>query len=457
MATVTKENSGVSTEKISIQLNKEDYYPEFEKSLKTYSKSATLPGFRKGMVPMGHVKKMFGQEVYRDQVVKSVEKQLTDFLQKENIRFFGQPLPTAANTETFLQLDMNNPAEYNFEFEVGVRPDFKVADLAGAKIEKAKIKADENFLNEEIERLRKRHGVVTEPETITRDEDILNLSFYELDENGQHKEGVEKHENSLLLKYFSEAVRPQLNGLKVGDKLTIDLNEAFDAEEKDWVINDLKLEKGLETYPKYEIVIDKIGFMEPANLDNSFFEVVYPGKGIEDEAAFRAQLGSEIETHFGNEAQTQVNDNIYHYLMDNTAIAFPEEFLRRWIKEGGEEAKTAEEVEKEFPSFINSLKWTLISNNLAEEAKVQVTDDDLRAHAKAQMMQYMGVNALDETPPWLESYVDRMMQDEKFTERAYHDILGRKVFDYANTQVKNFEEKEMSWEDFQKTRHHHHH
>ena len=92
-----------------------------------------------------------------------------------------------------------------------------------------------------------------------------------------------------------------------------------------------------------------------------------------------------------------------------------------------------------------------------EEAKAEVTQDELRNSARAQMMQYMNVQALDETPPWLDSYVDRMMQDEKFVERTYHELLAQKVFDYANTKVGKFDEKEVSHEDFQKTRHHHQH
>ena len=456
MATVTRTNSGVSTDKISIQVNKDDYYPQFEKALKNYSKTAVIPGFRKGMVPVGHVKKMYGAEVYRDSVVKAVEKELTEYLQKENLRFFGQPLPTSANTDIFTGMNMNSPADYNFEFEVGLRPELTLPDLGSATIEKSRIKVEDEFVNDEVERLRKRHGITTEPEAITREEDILNVKFYELDENGERKEG-EGIENSLLLKYFSEAVRPTLNGMKPGDKLTIDLHEAFEDKERDWLISDLKLEKDQDSYPKYEMEIEKVGFMEPANLDTSFFETVYPGRGIEDEAAFRTAMGEEIGGYFEREAQTQVNDNIYHYLMDNTQVEFPEAFLKRWLREGGEEPKSEEQVEQEFPSFLNSLKWTMINNALAEEAKAEVTQDELRNSARAQMMQYMNVQALDETPPWLDSYVDRMMQDEKFVERTYHELLAQKVFDYANTKVGKFDEKEVSHEDFQKTRHHHQH
>src|SRR4051812_3464511 len=107
MATITRENIGVLNDKITVRIAREDYLPSFEKSLKSYSKSASIPGFRKGMVPTGVIKKMYGQSVFTDEVLKTVEKELTNYMQNEKLDIFAQPLPLAENDPR--QLDVNKP------------------------------------------------------------------------------------------------------------------------------------------------------------------------------------------------------------------------------------------------------------------------------------------------------------------------------------------------------------
>ena len=130
MATVTKENIGLLHEKLTVKLEKKDYLPTFEKALKEYSKKANIPGFRKGMVPAGLIKKMYGSSLFTDEVLKSVDRELVGFLQNDKLDIFAQPLPLESD---FKQLDVNNPADYTFEFEVGMKPDFNLPDLAKAK------------------------------------------------------------------------------------------------------------------------------------------------------------------------------------------------------------------------------------------------------------------------------------------------------------------------------------
>src|ERR1700680_4612925 len=128
MATVTRENIGLLNDKLTVRVAKNDYLPSFEKALKDYSKKANIPGFRKGMVPAGLIKKMYGNSVFTDEVLKSVEKELTNFMSSEKLNIFAQPLPLPENDAR--QIDMNKPDEYSFAFEVGLKPDFALAELA---------------------------------------------------------------------------------------------------------------------------------------------------------------------------------------------------------------------------------------------------------------------------------------------------------------------------------------
>ncbi|KAK6022338.1 bacterial trigger factor protein, partial [Ostertagia ostertagi] len=131
MATVTRENIGNLHDKINVKLAKEDYMPSFEKALKQYAKQANVPGFRKGMVPAGMVKKMYGQNLFGDEVIRSASRQLEQYLNTEKVAIFAQPM--IVPNETPVRLDMNAPVDVDFTFEIGVKPDVEIPMLNGAE------------------------------------------------------------------------------------------------------------------------------------------------------------------------------------------------------------------------------------------------------------------------------------------------------------------------------------
>ena len=156
MATVTRENIGLLNDKITVKVEKNDYLSSFEKAIKNYSKQANIPGFRKGMVPTGMVKKMYGQSVFTDEVLRTVEKELSGYMVNEKLEIFAQPLPLPENDAS--KIDFNNPVEYAFAFEVGLKPIFQVADLSTAPIKRHKVIVTDEMINDELERLQNRHG-----------------------------------------------------------------------------------------------------------------------------------------------------------------------------------------------------------------------------------------------------------------------------------------------------------
>ena len=457
MATVSRQNEALLTDKITVQLTKEDYYPAFEKSLKNYTKQAKIPGFRPGMVPIGVVKKMYGSSVFTEEVLRTVEKEINGYLEQEKPEIFAQPLPSEDNGDILRHLDMNQPGDYNFSFEIGLKPSFEVADLKTATITRRKVDVTGEMLEEEISRLQTRYGNMKDLEAVENDQCVLNLSFSEVDADGNAIEGGVQKDNSLLVNYFAESIRPQLSDLKKGDSIVIKLAEAFEAKEREWVISDLGLaedENALEKY--FRLTVTKIGFVEKKELNEEFFEQLFPGKNVTTEADFREAVKADIEAYWASQAQGQVHDEIFHYLTDHTKIDFPEAFLKRWLQTGGEKPKTAEEAEAEYPGFISSLKWNLISDRLIEENQLTIEPEELRAFAKQQMMGHMGITKMDETTSWLDAYVDRMMKDKKYIDQTYHQLLTNKVFGWAESQVENYHEELMSVDDFVSKQHHHH-
>jgi trigger factor len=455
MATVTQQDVAPLHKHLNVTINKEDYLPTFEKSLKEYGKKANIPGFRKGMVPSGLIKKMYGSSLFVDEVLKTVDKEVFQYLETEKLNIFAQPLPVEMNLG---QLDVNNPNNYTFTFEVGMKPEIQVPDLSKEKVKRYKVQATDEMVNEEVERLRTRYGNMTEPESVSNDENVLNVTFVETDANGNLIEGGLIKENSLLVKYFNESIRPSLIGKKKDETFQLNLDEAFDGQEKEWVLNDLGIDSA--TGRNFKLKITKIGLIEPRELNEEFFAQLFPNQEVKTVEDFKGKIKEELEKQWDAESKNQLQHNLYHVLLDHTHVDFPAEFLKRWLKTQGEnkEVKTDEEVENEFPQFVNQLKWTLITEKLMEQSNIKVDPDEIRQFAKQQLLGYMGMQALDEEQQWVRDYIDRMMKDRKYVEDAYNRLQTQKLFDWAETQVQA-EETPVSKEEFVKmnAEHQHHH
>ena len=189
------------------------------------------------MVPAGLVKKMYGQGVFSDEILRRVEAELNSYLNKEQLDIFAQPLPLDNDAS---KLDMNSPVDYSFSFEIGLKPAFEL-DPASISVTRYVINVTDEMVQEEVERLQIRNGNMTEPETVTGDDNVVNVTFIEADEAGNEKENGIRKDNSLLVKYFEESFRKNLIGKKKDDTLVLQINKAFEDKEQEAILGDLGL------------------------------------------------------------------------------------------------------------------------------------------------------------------------------------------------------------------------
>jgi len=408
MAQINREQLAPLHEKITVSVSPSDYNNAYEASLKKYAKTANIPGFRKGMVPAGIVKKMHGASIFTEEVLRSIENELMTYLQAENISYLGQPLPEDSNDPAMF--NHNEPKDYAFSFEIGLKPEFSLPDLAKAKTTLHVVETNDEMINEEIDRIQRRLGKMTEPETVSNEEDVLNVSFQKSDAKGTVEEGADKKDNSLLLKYFAEGFRKNLLGKK-------DLAQHF------------------------VMTINKIAFVEKRDLDETFFKEALPGKDIATEEAFRNELRSQIEAYWKHQAQHLLEHEIFHLLSEDTKMEFPETFLKKWLLKTNEKGQTEETIEKEFPAFLNQLRWTLVSNEIGTQNSIQVNREEIMDTMRQQLMGYFGSMNMGGNFDWLDSYVDRMMSDKDQVENAYQRVFSSKVLSWAASQAKPKEKK----------------
>ena len=246
---------------------------------------------------------------------------------------------------------------------------------------------------------------------------------------------------------------------KVNDSLVLQLKDAFPEKEREWILSDLGLDKddpsSLDKY--FKMSITKIGLVEKKALNEEFFNQVFPGKDLKTEEDFRKTVEEEIQKQWDAAGHNQLQDQLYHILVE-TPMEFPVSFLKHWLQTGTEKQKTPEEVEAEYPKFESQLKWTLITDKIISDHQLEVSEEELRNNMKKEIMGYFGQMNLGEDSSWLESYIDRMMKDEKQVDASYRRLITEKLFNWLETQITP-EEKEISSEEFLKMQeeHHHHH
>lgn len=459
MATVTREPIGPLHDKITVKLSKEDYLPAFEKGLKQYAKQANVPGFRKGAVPAGMMKKMHGQSLFQDEVVRTASRQLEDYLTTEKVQIFAQPL--ILPQEAPLRMDMNAPDDVSFAFEVGLKPEVDIPALNGSRhLTRYKISVTDAMVEDEISRITRRYGKPENPETITHGDNIIGATFMQTSATGDAESGAEKKEETLLVEKLPAKLREAVMGKKAGDTILVHPVSDFSAEELATFMQEvLKADVSAGEYT-WEMAITKITLLIPRDLDIMLFAEVFPNESFMDEAIFRNKIKEELQREYDKAAMARLNDEIYETLVHDTPISLPAPFLKRWMSEGGEKPKSPQQVEKEYPGFDHQLRWTLISDKIIGEAGINVTKEDIIADMRGKVLAYFGLQDADEAP-WMDSYMQKMEKEEKTMNETYRQILFQRLFDYLQTKFV-IDEKEISEQEFFKLpsphdAHHHAH
>lgn len=459
MATVTRENIGTLHDKITVKLLKDDYMPSFEKTLKQYAKTANVPGFRKGMVPTGMIRKMYGPSVFNEEVIRVAGKELETYMKNERIAIFAQPM--ILPPENDYHLSMANPTDVDFTFEIGLKPEFDVESVIKAsKLTRYKIPVTEKMMDDEMDRIKRRSGKVDAQLEVTDKENIIYSTYELCDADGNVANGSEKVEDTEVLDKMPKKLQEMLMGKKPEETLVFTPASVCTEEELAGYLKGLKLDAAAASQT-CKMTITKVGHLIPAEMGSELYEKVFPGKTINNETEFRELVKVELEKEFDRIAGERLHNEMFELLVHNTPIQLPETFLKRWMREGGEKMKTAEEVENEFPGFEHQLRWQLISDTIMGKNGINVTRDEVITDVKTRVLAYFGMGPDDEDEtPWMDGYLKTLTKDEKMMDETYRRLLFGRLFSFLETQFAT-EHQEIDEEGFFKladahAMHHHH-
>jgi len=435
MPTTVREDGDQQTAVLTVTVSKDEYEPKYKSELNKYRKHAHMKGFRKGKTPMSVVRKMYGKSVLADVVNKMLQEELYRYLTEEEIQILGQPLP--AEDQELIDFNLKELEDYVFRFDVGLAPEFDVQGIGeDSTYEKYQVEVTDEMVEEAMENARRRHGERVQSEKAIDEQDLLQLTVRELEEAGVVKEdGVTSTFNLLLESIDNEAARQAILSREVGDTLELDLFDLEKDTDEAYVRRYfLKLEEDdeREVGRLYEVTLDEASHIEPAALEQEFFDKNFGEGEVSSEVEAREKIKEEISSHYDSQAGALLFRDIQEALIERNELALPDGFLHRWLQ-ASNEGVPMEEIDKEYERFTKNLRWSLIRNKLVRDWELEVTPEEVTEQFKDRIRGYFGGGAGNED--LINSMAYRMLQDEKQYESVYEDLLTDKIAEAIEEHV----------------------
>ncbi len=376
---ITRENLGESDLLIKIDIVENDYAERVKKQLKDYQKKAAVPGFRKGMAPMGLIQRMYKAAIVADEVQSLLGESLYKYIEDEKLDLLGSPL---SNEEKTGKVDFENGKDFSFYFDAALSPKVEIAwDKVDAKLYQVKVGAKD--IDKQVEEICQRYGNFETPETIG-EKDYVYGKAEELDKNGEVKEGGVSTFVSFDLSTLKnpEDNVPLFVGKKAEESVVFNAGKAFSTAD---IEKHLHLDTAAAKKFKSDLrlTISGCSRITPHEVNEELFAKVFPGQEVKDAAAFRKMLGKEIEKSYNEQAEILYVNDVRKQLIDNFDAPMPEAFLKRWISTRGEKDVTAESVEADWEEkYMPSLKWEMVDSALGKIKQIEPTQNDIVDYVK---------------------------------------------------------------------------
>ena len=430
--TLNKKNklSGI----ISIEIDKNDYEQKVNDVLKRYSKTAKIPGFRKGFVPIGLVKKQYGNAVKVEEINKLLDSSLKKYIQDEKLDILGGPIPHIDN-------DINwNSEIINFDFEIGYTPEFKINLKPKKAIIKYEVKADKKMVDGQIKNIQSQYGkLISKPKVENNSEITANFNCT-----------TDEINNSSMFK--TDSLKPsflkRIIGLKVGNELTEIGSKIF--KENYELSRNLKieLEKAKNFKSEVSIKIEEINEREMADLDQDLFDKVFGKNSVKSVTEMKNKLSEDFVKQFQNQVDQKLMNDTIEYLIESTKINLPSEFLIKWMKLSSENKISIDEAKSEYEKSEKGMKYQLIESKIIIDNDLQVNFEDLKSFTtdliKNQMLQY-GQAIPDEKE--VDGIVARVMSNKDEIKRLTEQLTSTRILNFFKDNF-NYKTKKVSYDEY---------
>ena len=429
---------------VTINIKPEDYQPRVEKAIKDHAKKAKIPGFRPGMVPPAHIKKMYGKSILVDEVNNLLSDTLNNYINEQQLEVLGQPLPKADDK----QYNWDFADDFEFNYEVGLAPAFEVDFSSKDKVTQYVIKADKETLEARIKNIRKSYGKMTNPD-VSADGDVLYAELVQLSPDGSVFDGGVSNTTSVRLDQVQdEKIKKSLIGLKKDDEVTLDIQKAYnnDATRIAAILKvDDETAAGLKS--NFRLTVKNVNRLEESDLNQEFFDKLFGEGTVTTEEEFRTKITEEVEAMFAQDAERKLQNDLYKLAIEKATFQLPDEFLKRWLKATNEKL-TEEELTGGYEDFAKNLKWTLVENKIIKDNKIEIKYEEVFAAAKQRLdAQFRMYSPQPLSEEQLGQYTVQYLQNRDEANKIFEEVKAVKALDYLKSVV-TLENKEVDAKDF---------
>ena len=412
---------------LNLTVAKEDYSDSRKKRLNEYRKKAEIKGFRKGMVPMSLVEKMYGQTALVDAVNDVIAEGLNNYIKENNLRVLGEPLPSE---------EWNDGNDFNFKFDLALNPEVSFELSSSDEVPYYTITVTEAAKKDMKNTLLKQYGSLEDGKK-AKEDDFIIVDF----EQGDMKvEGT-----YVALRNVAEAVRASFVGVSAGDVLDVNVNEAFVNETDRSSMLKVSKEELANLDPMFKMTVKTVKTFVNAPLTEETFEKIF---GVKTEDEFNAKIEERIRAEYTQEADFRFSKDAKTFLLEKADVTVAEKFLKRWVYVVNEGKFTMEDIEKDWDLFIVDYKWQMVRSYLMNKYNVKVEEADLLASAKgfaAYQFAMYGMNNVPEEQ--LESFAKNILSQEEQGRRILDQVENEKTF-AAIREVVTLKKKKISVEKF---------
>ncbi len=432
---ITKEQIDALNAVVTVAISKEDYSEKVEEILKNYRKQANIPGFRKGQVPMGLIKKQYGKAVLVDEVNKLLQDNLNKYLTEEKLDVLGNPLPK--------QQDNFNWEEENFafEFELGLAPDFEVSLKTKKAITHYNIVADKKMVNEQIDRIRKQFGKIISKTEVSAQNEV----------SGTFVNEAEEMENKTIIELENLKSKKALNSLlgkKPGDQVVLKSKGLFKESSQLAAALGIEREKADSLVCELTFTISEINERVPADLNQELFDKLFGEGKISSESELRERLKEDAEKQFEQQSDQKLLNDVTERLIETIKFDLPADFLKKWIQLTGEKSLSEEEANDEYERSEKGLRYQLIEGKIIKAHGIEIQFEELKEFAKdfirTQMAQYGQMNPQEEE---MDQIAMRIMSNQDEVKRLSEQLMSQKLLKLYKGEA-NLKAKEVTYDNF---------
>ena len=434
---ITRENTDALNAVVKLDIIADDYQPKVDKILVDYRKKADIPGFRKGHVPMGMIKKQYEKSVMIDEVNKLLQDSLNKYLTEEKIEILGNPIPRSQENFTW---DTKN---FSFEFELGLVPQFEVNLTSKKKITKYVINADDSLIDKEVENLQSRYGKMSAVDIINENTNVTGTFVNEEKE-------IENKSTINLSDIKGKTNLKKFVGSKVGDVIELKTKSLFSDDSKLMGALGLSNEEIEGLNIKVLFTIEETTEIELADLDQELFDKLFTDGSVKSVTELRNKIKEDAEKQFLQQADQQLLNSVTEFLIDNTSFDLPSEFLQKWLATAGEKQLTPEEAAEEYNKSEKGLRYQLIQEKILKENDIKLDYEELKEYAKGfirtQMAQFGNMNPEDAE---LDDIANRILGNQEEAKKLQDQLMSQKLMTFYKEKM-TFKTKKVTYEGFVK-------